>query len=86
MVTPAIGLRLLSTTTPLILVCAGSPGTFAEVRNVAGDPELPAKLASTTLFVLASFQTQCQHRQRAPISIGSRLNRGFVRRCCLHRA
>jgi hypothetical protein len=53
-VTPAMGMLVLSSTTPLILVWAGSPAAMPEAVKVTGKPVLPAKLASTRLFEIPS--------------------------------
>src|SRR5712692_7141135 len=53
-VTPGIGTLLLSTTTPDIVVFAGSPDARPDAVKAAGKPWFDGKLASTRLLALPS--------------------------------
>src|SRR4051794_22965777 len=54
-VTPEMGLLLLSRTTPLIVVFAGLPGALADALNEADTPVFPAKFACTMLLSLPGW-------------------------------
>src|SRR5207244_5535312 len=49
-VAPGTGVSVLSSTTPLTLVLAGSPVSCPEATNTAGAPVFPGNDASTTLL------------------------------------
>src|SRR6185503_14054795 len=55
-VTPGMGTLLLSSTTPEIVVCAGSPGALPEAVKLDGKDWFDGKSASTRLLSLPSAE------------------------------
>src|SRR4051794_38344689 len=53
-VTPGIGTLLLSSTTPAIVVCVGSPGVRPDAVKLTGSPWLPWNVAVATLLLTPS--------------------------------
>ena len=67
-VTPGTGISLLSSTTPLTRVAAGSPGTLPVATKVTGRPTRPAKAAATSLLSKPSSGPRVSRTTARPLA------------------
>ena len=71
-VTPGIGTLLLSSTTPVIVVFAGSPGARPDAVKAAGKPWFDGNVAVDEVVGVAFLHAERQRRRDAAVGVGDR--------------